>query len=132
VEVIFILGGHMTRREQHDALWEQADAIIKRANPCDFVDGLCIRERIVKSTSGKTSSFCCCRPISGKEWDIGHCVHFVEGSGCGIKSIACKTWLCGEAERNISIDDRAALGRIEKQAIALDFYVTRGNPWTEE
>jgi hypothetical protein len=58
----------------YDCLYEKADEIIKRYDPCRFTDGRCVGQ----------NGGCC-----------GGCKH-LSNNGCTIQCLACKTWLCNK------------------------------------
>lgn len=62
--------------KKYDELFEKADTIVKKHNPCKIIDGQC-------SAMRKASDGLCCKT----------CPH-ISPSGCAIKSLGCKIWLC--------------------------------------
>lgn len=67
----------------YDLLYSMADFLIKKYNPCEIIDGTCLDYRI-----NEKENFCCCNCPS------------LSGSGCTVKSLYCKLWLCESAIAN--------------------------------
>lgn len=65
------------RSELYDVLYETADSILKKYDPCGFKNGIC-----------KAGGNCCegCKYLSKK--------------GCTVKALSCKIWLCESAKKN--------------------------------
>lgn len=64
---------------KYDRLYEKADRLFKKHNPCQFIDGLCIKNR----KNGGVSNGCCHES----------CDH-LGPRGCTIKSLGCKLFTC--------------------------------------
>jgi hypothetical protein len=77
--------------ELHDRLYNHADKLLKKHNPCKIKDGKCI--------VGK----CCC----------DNCEHLTE-NGCGVWCLRCKLYLCWEARSNSPLSK--TLARILQKA----------------
>lgn len=67
--------------ELYDILYEQADAVLRTHNPCQFDGDRCIRDR---SDGGLSRAGCC----SEKPCD------HLGPNGCKVKALRCKTFLC--------------------------------------
>ncbi|HOF42321.1 MAG TPA: hypothetical protein PLF30_02480 [Candidatus Moranbacteria bacterium] len=65
------------KSELYDALYETADSILKKYDPCKFKSGTC-----------KTRGNCCegCKYLSK--------------NGCTVKALSCKLWLCDDVRRS--------------------------------
>ena len=91
----------------YDDLYEEADFIIKRNNPCQIKDGKCF--------AGQP----CCT----------NCAH-LKNNGCTVKSLACKLWLCYKLREHLKTKGKAhmvgMLDGIHAIAVKLDFNVFRG------
>ena len=83
----------------HDNLWERANHIFKKNDVCEIVDGMCYQGRL------NGNNFCC-----------GGC-QYLSDTGCTVKSLRCKLWLCGEVHRKIHGDDSLHDFRVEVQTI---------------
>jgi hypothetical protein len=67
-----------------DQLWKVADNVFKTHNPCNFNDkGECIRYQGGYRWYPEKDDTACC----------GGC-QYLRNTGCSIKSMYCKTWLC--------------------------------------
>jgi hypothetical protein len=67
----------------HDHLYDAADRLFKKYNPCGIENGACIANR------GKIwfKKGCCCRGCK-----------YLSLEGCTTRSLACKLWFCGAVE----------------------------------
>lgn len=68
----------MDKSELYDVLFDQADRIVKKVNPCN----------IRKNESGELV----CNGVS-PEWCCGGC-QYLTTNGCSVKALGCKLWLC--------------------------------------
>jgi len=78
----------------YDKLWHEADAILKKFNPCKIKRGRC--------SSGRRHP--CCDDCE-----------FLSKKGCTEKSLACKLWLCPDA-REAYPECAALLDELEEEA----------------
>jgi len=67
----------------YNDLYERADALMRRFNPCNVCDGVCERFR-----RGEGKNFCCSADTKG-------CV-YLGPEGCRVKALRCKIWVCNE------------------------------------
>lgn len=72
----------MTKSELHDALYDAANKVLEKANPCGIhmVDGKARCNNPMYSDDG---NLCC-----------GGCIHLTP-TGCSVRSLSCKLWTCG-------------------------------------
>lgn len=85
--------------KKYDELCEKADKILKKNNPCAWKNCTCkaIREHNKKDA--------CCTS----------CEH-LKSTGCSVKSLSCKTWLCIDLDSIKDQNIKAQLHEIEKEA----------------
>jgi hypothetical protein len=76
----------------YDELWQKADEILKKFNPCNIKKGQCL------------AGYPCC----------GGC-EFLSKKGCTEKSLACKLWLCDKAREEFP-ECAALLDELEEAA----------------
>jgi len=98
------------RIQMYDVIYKEADALIKKANPCKFKDGKCAEAR----RTGKPVYF-------GAPHCCGACRYHGK-NGCRVKSLGCKLWTCSRfrldyPELCIKLDE------LQKLAYTLDIYL---------
>ncbi len=64
----------------YDRLYEEASDLLKKYNPCQFEEGVCINRR--ERYRGSPKNGCC-----------GHCTH-LSSEGCNTKALGCKFVVC--------------------------------------
>jgi hypothetical protein len=69
-----------SKEELYDILFNIGQQILNHYDPCEWWDGNCRRMR-----SSEPDAEVCCKG----------CAHLGE-TGCTVKSLACKLWLCGD------------------------------------
>ncbi len=70
----------MTRRQQYDALWLEAEALHQQFDPCHFANGVC--------AEGERDGCCGCE---------GH----VPGRPCRQRSLGCKLHICHDVGKRL-------------------------------
>lgn len=88
----------MNASEYYDKLYEEADSIIKKYNPCNFKQGRC--------NGGRGRPNGCC----------GGCMHLDKNTGCTINCLGCKLHLCADAASSIPKDVLLEISRLNKLA----------------
>lgn len=111
INIVFI-------KQKYDKLYNEAQKIIDIENPCQFNDGLCIKEHNNIKQNKEVSQYCCCKSVFPNE--INHCKHFIEDVGCGVKALGCKIWFCKTAWKNFSKKAKKQMNYIFKQAYNLE------------
>jgi len=96
---------------EYDQLYEEADELLKKYDPCDVVNGECAAYR----AKFYTTNFCCdgCRHLSSK--------------GCRVKSLACKLWLCPIAQNNLPRDIIDKFVALRRKSVLSHIAVFRGS-----
>jgi len=111
----------------YDRLYQEAKDIFDRNDPCRFENGLCRRERENKENGFGIEPFCCCNgkhfPSQNNE-EGTHCKHFIEGSGCSVKSLSCITWIC-DSDYFVNKKDVQRLYEIEDEALSYGLFFPR-------
>ncbi len=105
------------KRELYNYLYEQADFLWKRYNPCNITEGICLA-----MWKHKRSDTCCTASrftddhVNNKCKDLGP-------FGCKIKSLACKLWLCNDIDTaDLRPEFRITLNALRK--VAMDYGLT--------
>ncbi len=116
----------MTISQKYDELYNRASAVIKKHNPCQVRKEkdksiTCLGSRIYSGYgqhdgfNGEKNLLCC-----------GGCKYHDACSGCTVKALTCKTWLCATARQN-SPECATELDAIRQSIVALDLYAARGS-----
>lgn len=96
-----------SREYVHDRLYELADKLLKRHNPCAKCWATnCYHEHVTQR---------CCEG----------CVYFKKGQGCTVKALYCKLWICGAVTNQAQL--RRRLQRLRKIAEKYNLLVARGS-----
>lgn len=95
--------------KRFDELWDEADEILKKFNPCNIKNGSCFR------------GFLCCH----------ECEFLSRTRGCREKSLACKLWLC-PAAREAYPECAALLDQLEEVARSVPFLPLGDNAIKED
>jgi hypothetical protein len=90
----------MLTESQYDILYEAADKLFKRFNPCKIRDGYCERIRNVGCYRGDSIGELCCHG----------CQYHDVVDGCNTKSLGCKLWICAYLQNT----NKSFASKIEK------------------
>lgn len=69
----------LNKSELYDQLYDEASAILERDKPCEVSCGECLDSRL--KARGQ-DAFCC------------HSCKYLTPTGCSVKALACRVWLC--------------------------------------
>jgi len=118
----------MKKSHKYDELYEKAKVIMDKYNPCMFDNktSLCIRNALKKSRGEEYQTCGCCGHKNG--FITGErCKHFKKGIACSVKSLACKTWLCEDAKKNLPSKELQKLDKICEEALFYSLYKIRAS-----
>ena len=99
--------------KDYDNLVKRAKAFKEKVNPCKFINGYCISERIKIEKGENPSSYACCRGDVNADITVQeHCDNFAEGVGCKGDALDCLLWYCGDACEQMSYEDLEYLNNL--------------------
>ena len=101
----------MNFEKEYDILFKEVNEFIERINPCQIIDGICLRGR------KGNKNFCCYETPTSPKCKYCH-------NGCTAnKPLFCRIWLCDEAFFNLNSNDMEKCRELENKVSSfLDKY----------
>lgn len=91
---------------KYDRLYEEADKLFKRHNPCQFEEGRCASNRIYAGWE------------RGKGGCCGRCRH-VGPKGCRVKALGCKVFICSWIKEKGPTEFNAKISKLREETFRI-------------
>lgn len=100
----------MTKEERYDDLYQKAEDLMAKYNPCHSLEGKCRGDYWYSS-----DSFCCSR------------CKYLTKEGCSVKSLFCKLWTCWKTEHFHSREFKIEQHKLFNEAFYYKLLMFRGS-----